>query len=52
MKYFRMSWDEIMHERSWANICMLMATIPDHSVDNESDGLSPAARMANSLMQQ
>jgi len=50
MKYFRMSWDEIMYERSAINISMLLATIPDYST--EDDGLSPADRMAQSLMQQ
>ena len=50
MKYFRLSWDEIMHERSAANISMLLATIPDISGAQEDDDLTPAERMANSLI--
>ena len=49
MKYFRMSWDEIMYERSWVNITMLLATIPDYSSDKEDSGMSNAEKMARQL---
>ncbi len=50
MKYFRMGWDEIMYERSAANISMLLATIPDYSKDKEKNQtISKAEKMANAL---
>ena len=49
MKYFRMSYDEIVYERSWANVMMLSASIPDYSIDNEDDSLSPAEKIAKQL---
>ena len=39
MKYFRMSWDEIMYERSWLNITMLSASIPDYSTDKDKKNI-------------
>lgn len=37
MKYYRMSWDEIMWQRSFSNLQMLMATIPRYDPDEETD---------------
>lgn len=33
MKYFRMGWREIMWERSYVNLIMLLATIPKTDLD-------------------
>lgn len=35
MKYFRMSYDAILWEISWANLNMLLATIPTYDTDKE-----------------
>lgn len=39
MKYFRMSWDEIVYQRSVANIIMLLATIPDYSEEKKDNNI-------------
>lgn len=37
MKYFRMSFDEIMYERSYKNLMLLNAAIPSLVTDEEDD---------------
>ena len=39
IKYFRLSWDEILWERSWANITMLMLSIPKHEDKHNDDAI-------------
>ncbi len=34
MKYFRMSYDEAVHRRSWLNIIMLFSCIPSYKSES------------------
>ncbi len=52
MKYFRMSWDEIMYERSWLNTTMLSASIPDYSTDKDKKNKIENGNELDKLMKQ
>lgn len=37
MKYFRVSYEEILWKRSWRNLVMLSATIPSYGDEKEEE---------------
>jgi hypothetical protein len=37
MKYFRLTWHQILWEMSWANLQMLSASIPSYSDKDDED---------------
>lgn len=37
MKYFRMSFDQILWDLSWRNLMMLLATIPVYKRDKDDE---------------
>ena len=45
MKYFRMSYEEVVYRRSFLNIILLNRSIPSYKLDNDKDsgrGMTPS----------
>lgn len=44
MKYFRMSYEEVVFRRSYINVILLNRSIPSFKIDKEKDGVGRKPR--------
>lgn len=47
MKYFRMSYEEVVFNRSYLNILLLNRSIPSFNIDDHDDNKSPLGSKVN-----